>query len=292
MKKLSIWAVFLLITGLLITVGFNSTRVIAGSGAGSRIDVVTSLPMIKNIFDKIGGDQVKAESIIHGPGCDHEYEAGANDMKTLAKCGIFAKIGMGSDPWADKLTGITGKNTLVLDCSKGAKTVKVLGRVNPHYWGNPENVKVIAKNVLDSLVQIKPGSKPYFTTNYNRFLQEIDRTGAELRDKVAALQNKQIVSYSNAFPYFFEYLGFQNLMTVELSCEQQVSPKAIAAAVKLIKTKQIKILVGDAAEPKEPEGIARETGAKLVLLWPVTDQSNDYLMTFRNNVDLLEAALK
>jgi ABC-type Zn uptake system ZnuABC Zn-binding protein ZnuA len=58
-----------------------------------------------------------------------------------------------------------------------------------------------------------------------------------------------------------------------------------------MKNEKIKILVGDAAAPKEPEGLAKETGTKLVLLWATTDESGDYLKTLRRNVETLVNAL-
>jgi hypothetical protein len=62
--------------------------------------------------------------------------------------------------------------------------------------------------------------------------------------------------------------------------------------VKLMKEQKIKILVGNAGEPNEPDGVMKETQAKKVLIWETTDESNDYLTTLRHNVEILVRALK
>lgn len=290
MKKISL--IILIFTFLSLIAVNSQETLLAANQQVSKLQIVTSLPLVKNITQKIGGDMVMVESIIQGPTCNHEYEPTAKDMKQLAKCDVFIKIGMGSDPWADKLTGILTKKTLFIDPSKGVKSLKVRGSDNPHYWGSPDNIKIMANNILNGLSTVRPEQKNYFQSNYQKFLQEMNQTTAELKAKVAKVAKKPFVSYANAFPYFFSYFGFQNLMTVELSCEQEVSPKDVVDAAKLMKQKKITVLVGDAGEPNEPDGLAKETKAKKVLLWETTDESGDYLLTLQRNVKTLVMALQ
>jgi ABC-type Zn uptake system ZnuABC Zn-binding protein ZnuA len=258
----------------------------------NQIKVMTTLPLLKNIVEKIGGRKVNVNSIVKGPNCDHEYEASAGDMKKVATCDIFFKIGMGSDPWADKLVGTLEKNVLFIDSSRGIKTITVHHLENPHYWGSPANVKIMAQNILKSLIKVAPSDQDDFTQNFQQFCREIDQTAAELKLKAAKVKGKEFVSYAGAFPYFYQYFGFKNIATVEISCEREVTPKDLAEAVKLIKAKHIKVLIGDAAEPTEPDGLAKEIKARKVLIWATTNESNDYLMTLRYNVNLLVAALQ
>lgn len=266
---------------------------LAADQDNDRIQVVASSPLVKNIVAQIGGAKVTVESIIQGPNCQHEYEASAGDMKRLAVCKAFFKIGMGSDVWADKLaSGALNKKALFIDASRNIKPIKADGLINPHYWGSPDNVKLMAKNILEGLCSAAPDQKPYFTTNFQNFIRKLDRTVAELKAKAKTVADKEFVSYSNAFPYFYRYFGFKNIATVERSCEREVTPREIATAAKLMKAKKIRVLVGDAAEPDEPNGLAKETRARKILLWAATDNSNDYLETLRRNVTILVEALQ
>ena len=274
--------------GLLLLQGIG----IVAAKSSAKIRIVTTLPLVKNIVQKIGGAKVTVASIIQGSSCEHEYEATAGDMKQIATCDIFVKVGMDSDRWADKLKGTLPKKALFLDPSPGMKIITVHKLENPHYWGNPANVKRMAKNILDGLTLVAPAQKTYFSANYRQFTAEIDKTAAELKTEALNVANKEFVSYADAFPYFFQYFRFKNIATVEISCEQEVTPREIAEAAKLIQAKHIKILVGDAAEPAEPDGLAQETHAKKVLLWATTNESKDYLTTLRYNVKTLLAALR
>lgn len=289
MKRLTILLVVL--CSICFSLNFSNVQA-SQSSHNPSLKIVTTLPLVKNITQKIAGNQVTVASIINGPNCDHEYEPTAKEMQLIANCDLFVKLGMESDHWADKLTGITKKQTIILDCSSGVETIKVHGQLNPHYWNNPANVKIMAKNILAELIKLKPSQKQYFSANYTKYLAEIDQTVNRLTAQIKTLPDKKIVSYSNAFPYLFESFGFKNLMTVELSCEQEVSPKDLVRAVTIIKKEKIKVLIGNAAEPKEPEPLAKEAKIKLVLLWPSTDASGDYLITLKNNLNQMVAALK
>ncbi len=291
MKKLTLsFMIFGLIaatTGIYVS-GKNTDTVNQG-----QLQIVTSLPLVKNITENIGGTKVTVTSIVQGPNCDHEYEASAGELLKLAKCNVFVKTGMGADPWADKLTsGITGKKTIIIDSSENIKPLKVRGMENPHYWGDPKNVMIMAKNILNGLIQARPDEKAYFSANYQKYVRQINQTATELANRTAKLSNKEIISYTGAFPYFYRYFGFDNRMTVELSCEQEVSPRDLATAARLMKTKKLRILIGDAGEPHEPDGLAKETKSKVVLLWATTDESGDYLKTLRRNVEMLVTALQ
>ena len=291
MKK--VWLILLIVFSMVGIFALKIPNIDLVKVDGQKIMVVASLPLVKDLVAKIGGSAVTVDSIVHGLSCDHEYEASARDMKKLANSAIFVKLGMGSDIWADKLAaGIAGKKTKIIDSSQGVKVLKVNGFVNPHYWGSPANVKIMAQNITNALSAVSPGQKAYFNSNYQKFVRELDLTANNLKTKVAVLKNKKVISYSGAFPYFLQYFGFDNLETVETVHEREVSPKDIINAVKIIKRTKVRILIGDAVEPKEPGGLARETNSKIILLWGATDESGDYLKTMRHNVETLVAELQ
>ncbi len=163
---------------------------------------------------------------------------------------------------------------------------------NPHYWGDPENVKIMANNILTGLVKAFPEQQDIFTRNYQAYLAKLDRTVAALKAELTKVPDKRILSYSAAFPYFHRYFGLDNLATVETTCEQEVSPRRLAEVITMAKAEEVKVVVGEAVYPKLPENLAKETGAKLVLLWPATNETGDYLETLTENVKKLVAALQ
>lgn len=273
-----------------------------------KLHVVVSMPLLKHLVSQIGGNAVTVTSIVKGASCNHEYEPTSQDLKQVAGSSLFIKVGMGFDRWVDELIRTVARpQLLVLDASQGiiplqeeveaehdheATEADHHHEGNPHYWGNPENVKTMAKNILNILIKILPEHKEQLIQNYTAYLRELDTVTAELKAKVAALTDKRIVSYSAAFPYFYQYFGFENLITVESTCEQEISPKRLAETARFIKEQRIQVLVGETVYPDLPENLVQETGTKLVLLWPGTNESEDYLATLRENVEKLVVALQ
>jgi ABC-type Zn uptake system ZnuABC Zn-binding protein ZnuA len=308
---------WLIIAAIVLVAGgwwFTIKKTSLPADSGSRLKVAVSLPLLQNIVERIGGDEVAVSSIIKGSTCNHEYEPTAGDMKQAAGCDLFVKAGLGFDPWVDKLMeSAASPQTVILDAAQGVTAIHddedeheadkgapeeegsdghdhELG--NPHYWGSPANVKLVAKNILDKLITLRSAKQEYFTRNYQQFLAELDQTVAELKTRVERLKDRRIVSYSAAFPYFFEYFGFENQGTVEEAHEQEVSPKRMAEIVRLMKQRQVKVLIGEAVYPRLPENLAQETGARLVLLWSATDESGDYLKTLQVNIEKMVSALQ
>lgn len=321
MKK--IWFVICLLLMAVILVGWLliSQRPDVGVSNNSKLQITVSMPLLRDLAEEIGGEEVAVESIIKGPSCNHEYEPASGDLIKVSRSALFIKVGMGFDLWAEKLAKSAGEKVVVIDASHGVIPIEddhtheghegheehekhgtEIGHEegedhhhefgNPHYWGNPENVKIMAGNILEGLCKALPEKKAYFTRNYQAYLSKIDRTVDGLRTELKKITNNQVVSYSAAFPYFFRYFGLENLETVETTCEQEVSPKRLAEVITGMKANRVKVVVGEAVYPNLPENLAKDTGAELVLLWPATNETDDYLETLKENVEKLMAALQ
>lgn len=320
MKKF--WQIGLLLIGV-IAIGwfFISQRPDDGVSDDSKLQITVSMPLLRDLTEEIGGEAVAVDSIINGPNCNHQYEPASGDLIKVSKSALFIKIGMGFDRWAEKLAKTAGNNVTVIDASQGVIPI-VSGEadhedhkketeheehgtegdhqeedhhhelVNPHYWGDPENVKIMAGNILEGLCKALPEKEAYFTHNYQAYLEKVDRTATALKAQLNKAATKQIVSYSAAFPYLYHYFGLENLETVETTCEQEVSPKRLAEVTTSIRANRVKVIIGEAVYPKLPENLAKDTGAKLVLLWPATNESGDYLETLKENVEKLIEALR
>lgn len=307
MKKNAVILICLLIlaAGLASVLYFGRSR---PAGARDRIEVVVSIPLLKYMADQIGGEEVQVYCIIKGAACSHTYEPTMRDMKQIAGCALAIKAGFGFDTWFEELAA-SAKRAVVVDAAAGVEAMQdedahehgeehdeAQGHhhepVNPHYWGDPDNAKLMAANIAAGLSKVRPAKQQDFERNYRALVAEIDKAAGELRAGVAKLADRRIVSYSAAFPYFFAYFGLDNRATVETTCEQEVSPKRLLEVSKLVREEGIKVIVGDRTYPKLPENLAKETGARLVLLWPATDESGDYLRTMRENVTMLLEALK
>ncbi|MCL6615324.1 MAG: zinc ABC transporter substrate-binding protein, partial [Firmicutes bacterium] len=164
--------------------------------------------------------------------------------------------------------------------------------IRVHYWGNPEKVARVAENILQGLIILRPSKEGLFRRNYQAFCAELDRTVAALRAEVAGLKGKEVIGYSAAFSPLLAYFGLVNLATVETVHEEEVSPRRLMEVASLARARGVRVVVGEATEPRPAEVLAKEIGARLVLLWPTVDPTGDYLHTLRENVRRLCEGLR
>lgn len=291
-KDLKRLAAAVILLGLLVSMaaGYLLLRRPRGRpspAADERLTVVATLPLFAGLVERIGGREVRVVSIVRGGICAHEYEPTPRDMERLAGAALFVKAGAGLDPWADGLlAGLGGRKPFPLDASAGVLPAEERG-AGSHYWGDPEKAARAAENILKGLCAVRPRSKDLFRRNYEAFRAELIRTATTLRAEAARLGKKELVSYSAAFSPFFAYFGFANLATVEEAHEEEVSARRLMEVARLVRERGIRVVVGEASDPRPAKALAEETGARLVILWPATDPTGDYLHTLRRNVALL-----
>ncbi|NLG85129.1 MAG: zinc ABC transporter substrate-binding protein [Firmicutes bacterium] len=262
------------------------------SSAEERLTVVTTLPLLAGLAERIGGPEVQVISIIQGGACAHGHEPTPREMAHLADAALFIKAGAGLDPWADDLlSGLGAKRPPVVDASynvfgPGEESTGV------HYWGNPEKAAGAAENILHGLIILRPTKEDFFRRNYRIFRAELERMATAFRAQAAGWRHKEVISYSAAFAPLLDYLGLVNLATVEASHEEEVSPRRLVEVISLARTRGIKVVVGETTAPRPAEVLAGEIGARVALLWPTGDPSGDYLHTLRENVKRLGEACR
>jgi zinc/manganese transport system substrate-binding protein len=127
----------------------NGTSQAAGNGAADGCPVTNKIPVVVaenfwgSIATQLGGAHVEVTSIITNPDAEpHDYEASADDARTIATARYVIQNGLGYDPWVSKLADANpNPDRTLLDI--GASLGLHEGD-NPHRWYFPNDVdKVI-----------------------------------------------------------------------------------------------------------------------------------------------------
>jgi zinc/manganese transport system substrate-binding protein len=174
-----------------LVAGCATTSPNAAPGAGSDdapVVAVASINAWGSILAQLGGDHVKATSIISTPDTDpHDYEPTPSDAKLIAGAKVFVANGIGYDSWAAKAVQanpVTGRQ--VIDV--GAVTGTPDGG-NPHRWYSPADVAKVADAITAALEQADPGDADYYDKQRKNFddtgLAEYHRLIADIRARYA-----------------------------------------------------------------------------------------------------------
>src|SRR6478735_8140858 len=163
----------------------------------SAIKVVTTLPDFKSITELIGGDKVSVSSIATGYQNPHFVDPKPSYIIGLSKADLFVTVGLDLEiGWSPQLLA-SSRNTKIqkgspgyVDASTGIPLLQIPTSVNraegdihiygnPHYWLDPLNGKIIARNITDGLERVDPSNKNFYEKNLLDFDKTID---AKLKD--------------------------------------------------------------------------------------------------------------
>jgi len=167
---------------------------LAATFVQAKVRVVATTEDLAALTREVGGDLVEVRSIAKGYQDPHFVEAKPSYLLGLKRADLFIQVGLELETaWAPALlTGSRNPKILpggpgFLDASGGCEILqKVAGGVdrsmgdihplgNPHYWLDPSNGKIIAKNIMESLSLVQPSEREFFKENFEEFSKKLDQ---------------------------------------------------------------------------------------------------------------------
>lgn len=244
----------------------------------ANIKVVASTTVIYDLVKEIGKDKVTVDFIARGDQDPHFVEVLPSYMIKLRNADIFFRIGMGLEMWSNQLIdGSRNSKLKVIDLSEDIdkkevpsyKTDASYGDVhpfgNPHYWLDPQNAKVMAKEIYEALSAESSSDESYFKKNLDDFDLRLDKKNDEWTKKMAQVKGKSFLFFHASWIYFSDRFGIKSAGFVEPKPGISPSPSHNAELVQIIRNKGIKtIVMENYYSDSAPNQLAQLTGVKVV----------------------------
>jgi ABC-type Zn uptake system ZnuABC Zn-binding protein ZnuA len=167
---------------------------------------------------------------------------------------------------------------------------------NPHYWLDPGNGRRIAQVIQQKLASLSPGDASYFAQRYADFDRRLGEAEQRWDAMMAPYKGLRIVTYHRSWANFVDRFHLDVVGYVEPRPGIPPSPSHTLDLIQEMKRDGIRLIV---VEPyfdlKTPNAIARETGAKVVVLPPSVggvETVRDYIGLFDYDLKLLIDAIK
>ena len=166
---------------------------------------------------------------------------------------------------------------------------------NPHYWLDPENVKIVARNIANRLSELSPDNAQYFQNNFASLDKKIDEKMADWNRKMEPFKGRKIAIYHRSWPYFADRFGL--VIACELEPKPGIPPSAkhLASLVSEAEARKARVIL---QEPfytlKAAEFVASRTGAKVVAVPTMTGgspEAGSYLEMLDNVIRKVSADL-
>jgi zinc/manganese transport system substrate-binding protein len=287
----------------------------AAASAQSKLTIVATTEDLASLAREVGGDHVNVEAIARGYQDPHFVEAKPSFILKLQKADVLivvgreleigwlpplilqsrnAKVQVGAEGYLD-----ASQNVRILDIPTGQIT-RAMGDVhplgNPHYWMDPENGRLIAREIAGKLTQFRTGDRAYFEQRLADFNRRLTEAETRWYADMAPYKGTKIVTYHRSFPNFAERFGLEIVGYVEPRPGIPPSPAHTLDLIQKMKRLNIKlVLVEPYFDLKTPEAIGRATGAQVLVMPPSVGgvkEATDYLALFDYNIRLLVNAIK
>src|SRR4051812_3233759 len=202
--------------------------------AQGKLNVVTTTEDLAAIVREVGGDRVNVEAIARGYQDPHFVEAKPSFILKLQKADLLVVVGRELEiGWLPPLIQ-QSRNAKVqvgaagyLDASAQARILDIpTGQVtraegdvhpqgNPHFWLDPENGKVVAKEIGDKLGQLRPADRAFFDQRVADFTMRLSAAEQRWQAAVAPYKGAKVVTYHRSFPNFADRFGLTVIGYIE-----------------------------------------------------------------------------
>ena len=275
-----------------------------------KLKIVTTLFPQYDFTRQIVGDKANVTLLLQ-PGIEaHSFDPSPSDVVDINECDLFIYTGEYMETWASDILSSLESDVSVLNVSEGILMSAVeeeheheedVHEYDPHIWTSPKNAIKMVENILDTLVEMDPENKDYYTENANLYLAELKQLDTNIREVVENADIKTIFFGGKfAMYYFAQEYGLDYIAAFD-SCTSETEPSAklVARIVDAVKEQNAPVVYyEELSNHKAADTICTETGAKPLLLHSCHNISKDeykldvtYLSLMKQNLENLKEGL-
>jgi zinc/manganese transport system substrate-binding protein len=283
--------------------------------AAGKLNVVATTEDLASLAREVGGDRIDVDALARGYQDPHFVEPKPSFILKLNKADLLIAVGRELEiGWLPPLINQSRNGKLQpgaagsLDASLTAKILELptgqitraMGDVhpqgNPHYWLDPGNGRRIAQAIQKKLSELDPGDASYFASRYADFDKRLAAAEKRWDGEMAPYKGLKIVTYHRSWPNFADRFGLDVVGYIEPRPGIPPSPGHTLDLIQEIKRVGVKImLVEPYFDLKTPNAIARDTGAKVLVMAPSVGgekEITDYIKLFDYDINMLVNAIK
>lgn len=283
-------------TSILITIlSFFLLTACVTKQANETVVTVTIEPQ-RYFAEKIAGDKFKINCVVPAGQSPETYDPTPQQMIQIGRSIAYLRIGpIGFEQaWMDKIRENNPK-LQVFDTSEGMNLLTDTedddhahehgthdhdahageeahhhhhGGVDPHIWSSIAGAKAVAWKTLNAFIELDPDNTEYFWQNYNKLVDEIDKTNTEIKQLLDPLTDRTFIIYHPALTYFANEFNLTQLC-IEMDGKEP-SPAQLKRLVETARANNARVVfIQQEFDQKNAELIAKETGCKLTVINPL-----------------------
>jgi zinc transport system substrate-binding protein len=276
-----------------------------------RARVAVSIFPVYDLVRRVAGPDADVVLVLPPGKSPHAFEPGAAESEAASRVKLGVMVGLGLDPWMEKLVGTASPKARLLKVGDRVPTLTVAAPpagdgearararegddapIDPHVWLDPQRARLIVKAVAEELSRLDArhaGAYRQRTSEVDASLGALDR---ELEAATAPWKERGVVTFHASFGYLAERYRLGVAGVVEADPGTPPSPKVTVELTALVAAKKAAIFREPQLDGAPAEAIARGAGAAVGVLDPLggTAETDSYEKLLRFDTASLARAL-
>lgn len=256
----------------------------------AKINTVVSIAPQQTFTKAIGGDKVNITLMVKPGNSPHTYEPKPSQMKDISRADIYLSIGVEfEEAWLGRFKN-QNQNMKIIDISKGIQKIDMQehshekepsklhhNEKDPHIWTSPKNVKIIAQNIYQSLIQVDYKNKKYYKTNLDKFLLHVDNVDKKLKS-ILNQSHRKFMVFHPSWGYFAQEYGLMQI-PIEIAGKSP-KPKELMHLIKEAKEENASaIFTSPEFSTTIAKQIANELKIPVIKISPLSENWSENLET-------------
>jgi ABC-type Zn uptake system ZnuABC Zn-binding protein ZnuA len=247
---------------------------IGSSGApSSTLNVVTTTTVFADMISNVGGQFVTVTSLAGKNADVHTFEPKPADIQTVAAAKLLIMNGLGLDDWLERaITNGSATGTPLVKLGVDLPGVELLpgedpGTQNPHLWMNVKYAELYVDRIAAALKAADAAHAAQYDSQAATYKATLETLDASVRTRIAPIpeQNRKLVMFHDAFPYFAREYGITIVGVAVEAPGQDPSAGYTAELITAIRAAGVKAIFSESQFPtKLVDQHAAETGTKVV----------------------------
>ena len=282
--------------------------ILSSSLVMAKIKVAALTPLLADLAEQIGGEQVTVISLSGSSSDPHSFTPTPKTLSKAQGAKLYIASGKGLESFLPELRTIVGNKGKVIELGKNIVSIKVsgdsavyaccpkhsYGALDPHWWHSIEAWRRASTLLSKELSAVDPANADYYKTRATNYRRELSKLKLWAKKEVASIPRSQrmLPTAHAAFGYFCKEFGFKSIPIQGINKEQSASPQYLAEAIKIIKDNKVKAIFPEKdANTKALKSIAKSTGVSVA---PALygDSAPSITEMFKHNVSTIAKALK
>ncbi len=307
-----------LIVLVVLSIALGACNGCHGVGGG-RTKVAVSIFPIYDLVRRVAGPDADVILVLPPGHTEHSFDPTAKDVEQIASAKLGVMVGLGLDPWMEKLMKDAAPSAKTLKLGEKVPTLKVQegaigdeaadkargkededhdhekGATDPHVWMDPSRARTMAKAIGDELAGVDAAHAAGYHERATQLDGDLDKLDKEIATRTQAFKTRGFVTFHGSFNYYASHYDLKILGVIEPFPGSSPTSDYIQEVLKVVEQRHVPALFSEPQLDARPaKTIAEAAKIPLGTLDPVggTPETDTYEKLLRFDTDALEKFLK